>query len=310
MIITAILTAIIVPHLHLCIVPNVFIVLGCTIVWVSVVIKLLVDCNREIVKMGLCFRFEIYYKVVNIGIATLGSFVLKNWYKSLYITNEHSMIQLYCLYIYAILLIFGNMSTVLLVSLTEGLFIENKFFKLCFMSWMIPFYIYQLFYVYFTTSDKVLYIIDNNYYIYWRSIVISSLYSSIIFLLKQLIRMIRKPNVLSTVKVYLPIKPTLNPRTYTINFDSNNHNYKYSLQPGLSISTLEFDHNDENKDVRSKESCLTNVSNNNYNNCKELLLVEKKQDEQVFISSMECVYSTQVSDIKQQAQEYPIYILD
>ena len=189
-------------------VRNVWVDTVCTLIWMIFTIQTIFECNHKIIKIALCFTFEVYYKVINMGIGILGLQIINNWYqRSQYSTIDNEMELPY-----SILVIIGDMLVVLLVSLTDGYNVPSKV-KACFSLLCVCYFIYRLTqtWVFDLLSDdpnaKLIIKIGNNKYgIYWRSITISSLITSNIFLLKQIIKILLFPNRFAIINVHLPIK--------------------------------------------------------------------------------------------------------
>ena len=72
------------------------------LVWISLTIILLLDCNYNIFLDGIT-TFDVYYKVINVGIGVLVEHVSHDWFESVFDTapNKNWLYAISCIIIFA-----------------------------------------------------------------------------------------------------------------------------------------------------------------------------------------------------------------
>ena len=143
--------------------------------------------------------FDVYYKVLNIGIDVLGTKIVNNWYEDYYPsqlleTNVHNIDTYHfnhrLLYALGILIVLGNMMFVFLVSLYDGCNV-NRGIKFSLSLLFAGFYVHKIGKLYFTSTTTSGHIVHFwNYDIDWRVASISSIFVTLLFIFKQYFQII------------------------------------------------------------------------------------------------------------------------
>ena len=143
--------------------------------------------------------FDVYYKVLNIGIDVLGTKIVNNWYEDYYPsqlleTNVHNIDTYHfnhrLLYAIGILTILGNMMFVFLVSLYDGCNV-NRGIKFSLALLFAGFYVHKIGILYFTNATTADHVVHFwNYDIDWRVASISSIFATLLFIFKQYFQII------------------------------------------------------------------------------------------------------------------------
>ena len=89
-----------------------------TIIWVILIIITVLECNKQIRYNAFWFTFEVYYKILNVGWALLGYFIIFDWFENQFTHNypyKHIL-----LYLNGAIIMFGNMCLVAVISIADG----------------------------------------------------------------------------------------------------------------------------------------------------------------------------------------------
>lgn len=194
--------------LALTVITNIILFLIC-IFWIYI-------CNKTILKHGL-LQFDVLYKMVNVLVAMLARSIMEDFYYKYHYFDSLNECGSFC-YIDAIIWISTQTLFILCISLLNDGVCINITPKIIIQFMGIIYYCYLFILVFTLKSDKKLVFysntkhVDNNnstteYTIDWRSIAMSSLFTVIIFLLKQFVYTVRYAplNKLSVVTFYLPV---------------------------------------------------------------------------------------------------------
>ena len=226
---------------------NVWVDMTFTLLWIFFVLQTINESNRYVLKIALCFTFEVYYKVLNMGVGILGLLIICDWNK----TARYNNLENTMLYPYGIIIIIGDMSIAALISLSDGFSISPKFkLSLAFL-WSI-YFTWRLISAFLQESNAQLHI-TPYFSTSWRSITISSLITTIIFVIKQVGYVILFPNRLALINMHLTINKQ---RKYDyLKFNNNSNNSNNNKQNKKK---------NENPDSKQDPMALANEIVNNY----------------------------------------------
>ena len=222
------------------IVPITWISLACSIIWISFVIKTLLECDQSVIKNALFFDFEVYYKLANVCSSMIAYHIVTKWQLSNFWHSDKD--EPWILYTNCIIVTIGNMLVVLLVAVLDGYNIKRGY-KIGLMLVVIGYHSYIIILVNFSQSSNNVYdtidlsliFVDTEYLIDWSSTCISTGFALIIFLCKQLYFVIMKPNQCAFAKMYVPIHIIPYSRNYSYNY---NYNYNYNSNDDTNTRLL------------------------------------------------------------------------
>ena len=192
-------------------IPVIVVSFLCIIVWICMMIHLLLQCDKFFLKSALCFDFEFYYKTVNGCVTMIAYFIASDWKASRFwdTSHEKSMTFLYIICIFATI---GNVLVVICVSVSDGYNLKRKYRVGSLLAVIIAHCYRLIAFKFLVHSDSAMNNVDlsyNNYnaiyLIDWQTICYSTGFNLIIFLLKQLYFIIKRPNQCSFTKIHVPI---------------------------------------------------------------------------------------------------------
>ena len=175
------------------------------ILYTSLLILFFFELNYFVFLQGIK-RFDVYYKVINVGIAiTLFKF-LTNFDESKFGCTLHNY-DLACR-IDASFLVINNMISLFLLSLLDGYWFHHYLKILC-LCVGIGYYTYCYINIYTlnndSSKDDMIEIFGENYD-NLHSIALTSMFSVIIFMIRQLYFVITKPNKLILTQTFVKFK--------------------------------------------------------------------------------------------------------
>ena len=291
------------------IVENVWVDLFATILWNLPTIKAIVDTNRQVLTTAVCFTFELYYKVISMTIGMFSLQIINNWYRHDNYSNFDNKVVIF----YRFDIVFSAIIVVTIISLCDGHAIPSKP-KILFSTIAVGYFVYLLIETYFSHSTKVLAftIANKRYTIHWKQIALSSLSSSIIFLIKQIVYMSLFPNKLATISFHEKIdKQTYFKQFFEKESNSNNNNTKehngknipllavnnFNINDSVSISSINNVDIFGSLKINNYNSDQNNDSSSNNNNSININIRNKIDDYDVSksVSSTIDIHGTMIN---------------
>ena len=154
----------------------------CGLVWSILVLILLFDCNYSIFLDGIS-TFDVYYKVINMGIGVLGQYIALDWFYSDWDPEPNK----YVLYTISGIIIFANMMVVLVVSLFDGYHSDLSKVKFFIVAMFVLYHCYRLirFSVFYPNKNSDVIYFAHKYTLDWEVAAMSSTFSTLAFVCKQ-----------------------------------------------------------------------------------------------------------------------------
>ena len=245
-------------------------------VWIILSIILLLDCNYNIFLDGIT-TFDVYYKVINVGIGILGEYITFDWFETAPYNTQPNK---HWLYTSAIIVIFANMLVVLVVSIFDGYHQGLSKVKFYIVALFIVYHCYRLVMlsIYSENSNDHTTRLFNTYTLDWKVAGLSCTFSSLAFVCKQYAVGITT-NYATVVSCSIPFKSRSTVVLANMDPDANHSTLELnqrllvpSRQPSL-LSTPSTDYSavksDHGHTDNARESMNATVSNNSDTNIIE-----------------------------------------
>ena len=168
----------------------------------SLIIFLLSKCNSVILRRAIR-DFQVIYKMYNILLSSIGYCIIWNYFYNNY--NVQSQVPTYI--ISAESIINHSLFMALISIVNDGYDISIKI-KLLLQLIGIGYYSFMLAETVVSDSQKQMFVLSFTKTFYapsWRSVIISSLFTLIVFIMKQMFFTIKNRNKFSIITCYVPI---------------------------------------------------------------------------------------------------------
>ena len=181
---------------------NIYLVLTATTTQVIILLFVLFDCNLFVFKRAL-LAFQVYYKTINICIASVSIFIDYRFFEDGYSCNYNNCVTLS--YTIGILSIFKSSLAMFVICISDG-YKLNTYLKVLIILFALITYIYSYFSVLYFSKKGSFQVIGHifNHPFHWHTLAVSTMSSAIIFLIVQCFFIIRYPNKLILIPTFIP----------------------------------------------------------------------------------------------------------